>query len=86
MSTMTDEAEAIHCKRFNFSVKIAEGGRKRPGSKAKLTPKTISIDCLGAWRKMRQGNGQGDFVEFCLVVGLLEDWSVILSKNFVKTV
>lgn len=69
VSAMTDEAEAIHGKRFSLSVKIAERGRKLPGSKAKLTQKSNSIDCLGAWRKMRQGNGQGDLVEFCLFVG-----------------
>lgn len=73
VSTMTDEAEAIHGKSFDFSVEIAEGGRKLPGSKVKLTPKSNSIDCLRAWRKMRQGNGQCDLVEFCLFVGLLKD-------------
>lgn len=31
VSTMTDEEEAIHGKRFDFSVKMAEGRRKLPG-------------------------------------------------------
>lgn len=70
---MTDEAEAIHGKRFDFSVQIAEGGRKLPGSKVKLTSKSNSIDSLGPWRKIRQGNGQCDLAEFCLFVGLLKD-------------
>lgn len=70
---MTDEAEAIHGKRFDFSVQIAEGDRKLPGSKVKLTSKSNSIDSLGPWRKIRQGNGQCDLAEFCLFVGLLKD-------------
>lgn len=43
VSTMRDEAEAIHGKRFDFSVEIAEGGRKLPASKVKLTLKSNSI-------------------------------------------
>lgn len=82
MSTMTDEAEAIHGKRFDFSVEIAEGGRKLPDSKEKLTLKSNSIDCLGAWRKMRQGNGQCDLVEFCLFVGLLKE--SLTCDSFIK--
>lgn len=52
----------------------------------KRTLESNSIDCLGAWRKMRHGNGHCDLAEFCLFVGLLKEWLACDSKNFPKPV